>query len=122
VSDGEVIYVSTERERGTEARRLSARGERPRSTGQFLTTAAAAMAASGASHGRDGDREEVIDTYGYLEPSRQTLFLEDSDGGGLRTRSRSITYATTGARLSRERVLVEEGGRRRESYRVIGGL
>jgi hypothetical protein len=121
VSDGEIVYVSTERERGSELRRLSTRGERPRgSTGQFLTTAAAAMA---ASHGRERDGE-VIDSYDYLETPRQALFLEDRDGGdgsgGPRTRSRSITYATTGARLSRERVLVEEGGRRRETYQVIG--
>jgi len=33
--------------------------------------------------------------------------------------SRSITYATTGPRLSRERVVVEEAGRRRESYRPM---
>ncbi len=103
---GDVVYVSTERERGPDMRRLSARGERPRSTGQFLTTATAATGARG--------REEVVDGYGYVEPSRQNvLFLEDRDGdaAGLRARSRSITYATTGPRLSRERVLVEEGGR-----------
>lgn len=113
MSDGEVVYVSTERDRGGELRRQSTRGERPRSTGQFLTTAAAAMAASGY-----GSREEVIDSYGYIEPSRQTLFLEDRDGG--RARSTSITYATT-PRVSRERVVIDEGGRRRESYQVIGG-
>jgi hypothetical protein len=119
VSDGEIVYVSTERERGTELRRQSTRGERPRSTGQFLTTAAAAMAASGG-HGRD----EVIDSYGYIEPSRQDLYLEDrrdGDAGGSRTRSRSITYATTGQRTSRERVLIEQDGRRMETYQVIRG-
>jgi hypothetical protein len=112
VSEGEIVYVSTERDRGSELRRLSTRGERPRSTGQFLTTAAAAMAATG--HGR----EDVIDDYTYVEPSRESLYIEDRDGGRAR---RSITYATTGPRLSRERVLIEEGGRRRESYQVIGG-
>jgi hypothetical protein len=76
------------------------------------------MAASGG-HGRD----EIIDSYGYIEPSQQTLYLEDRnrDAGGSRARSRSITYATTGGRISRERVLVEQDGRRRESYQVIGG-
>jgi hypothetical protein len=96
-----------------ELRRLNTRGERPRGTGQFLSTAAAAMAAAG--HGG----EDVIDDYSYVEPSRQSLFIEDRDGG--RARSRSITYATTGPRVSRERVVIEEGGRRRESHQVIGG-
>lgn len=102
MSEGEIVYVSTERERGSELRRLSTRGERPRS-GQFLTTAAAAMAAT--------------DNYTYVEPSREDLYIEDRDGGRAR---RSITYATTGPRLSRERVLIDEGGRRRESYQVVG--
>jgi hypothetical protein len=97
---GSVVYVDRERER-----RLSARErERPRS-GYYLSTSAAAL----------GGREEVIDSYGTVEAPRQTLFLEE---GPLRT-SRSITYATTGPRLSRERVVVEEAGRRRESYRLM---
>jgi hypothetical protein len=96
--DGSVIYE-------TRRRGASIRGtERPRS-GQYLTASS----------------NEVIDSYGTIEAGRQTqsLFLEESGSGGLRARSRSITYATTGPRISRERVVVEEAGRRRESYRTI---
>lgn len=76
-------------------RRRSTR-ERPRS-GHFLTAGTAEV----------------------TEAPRQTLYLDDSPS---RTRSRSITYATTGLRASRERVLVEDGGRRRESYRTLGSI
>jgi hypothetical protein len=91
VDDAGVVYV--ERESRTSVR------ERPRS-GQYLTTAAAALGSG---------RNEVIDSYGTVERPRSALFLDE----------RSITYATTGPRLSRERVVIEEAGRRRESYQLI---
>lgn len=57
---------------------------------------------------------EVVDSHGYVEAPRERLYLEEG-----RSRSRSITYATN-PRISRERVLIEENGRRRESYRPPG--
>jgi hypothetical protein len=55
---------------------------------------------------------EIVDSYGYVEPGRQTLLLEASAG-------RRGTTVTSGPRSSRERVVVlGEDGRRRESYRI----
>jgi hypothetical protein len=110
VSDGQVLYVQ---------RRKSSREGRPRS-GRFLTM------------------PEVVDNYGTVETPRATRFVDlgnrDRDGGDgwgermvgrdvdRRERSRSITYATTGNRLSRERIVIEEDGRRTERYRTIGSI
>jgi hypothetical protein len=110
VSEDEVVYISTERDRGGELRRQSTRGERPRGSAQFLTTS---VAATGY-----GSRDDVIDDFRYVEASRQNLFLEDRDRE--RERSRNITYATS-PRLSRERVVIDEGGRRKEIYQITGG-
>jgi hypothetical protein len=59
--------------------------------------------------------KEDYDTYRYVEaPREQTERME-------RKRSRSITYETnprlSGRLVERERVVVEDGGRRREYYR-----
>lgn len=57
---------------------------------------------------------EEYDTYRYVEAPRETERME-------RRRSRSITYETnprlSGRLVERERVVVEDGGRRREYYR-----
>jgi len=65
---------------------------------------------------------QTYDTYRYVEgPRKDHRYIEDGEMG--RRRSRSITYETN-PRLSgrvvereRERVVVEDGGRRREYYR-----
>ena len=59
--------------------------------------------------------KEEYDTYRYVEaPREQSERME-------RRRSRSITYETnprlSGRLVERERVVVEDGGRRREYYR-----
>lgn len=93
-------------ERDVVERIASGTRERPRS-GHFLTPTSS----------RSG---EVIDSYGRVDtPRATTLYLEENPG---RIRSRSITYATTGPRLSRERIVVEEGGRRKETYRTLGSI
>lgn len=87
-----------------ERRRYSVQ-ERPRS-GQYLTTT---MAVSTRERGRD-DGVEIV------EARRRSLFLDDAP-------SRSFTYAVTGPRVSRERVVVVgESGRRRESYQPKGSI
>jgi len=63
--------------------------------------------------------EPEYDTYRYVEaPKKEQRYLEDSIE---RRRSRSITYETnprlSGRLVERERVVVEDGGRRREYYR-----
>jgi len=63
--------------------------------------------------------ELEYDTYRYIEaPMKEQRYLED---GIERRRSRSITYETnprlSGRLVERERVVVEDGGRRREYYR-----
>lgn len=63
--------------------------------------------------------EPEYDTYRYVEaPRNEQRYLED---GIERRRSRSITYETnprtSGRLVERERVVVEDGGRRREYYR-----
>lgn len=63
--------------------------------------------------------EPEFDTYRYIEaPRKEQRYIED---GIERRRSRSITYETnprlSGRLVERERVVVEDGGRRREYYR-----
>lgn len=59
------------------------------------------------------------DTYRYVEAPRDQRYLEEDRMD--RRRSRSITYETnprtSGRLVERERVVVEDGGRRREYYR-----
>lgn len=90
----EVVYVERDRER-----------EREKRSSRRLTEA---------------PKEEYA-TYQYVEPPRETKFLQEAprkksvgflEGGGSRTSAISV-----GRERERERVLVEEGGRRREYYR-----
>jgi hypothetical protein len=67
---------------------------------------------------RERIQPEPVDTYRYMEAPGKA-YVED--GGIERRRSRSITYETnprlSGRLVERERVVVEDGGRRREYYR-----
>ena len=65
------------------------------------------------------EKRDEYDTYRYVEVPRDQRYLEEDRME--RRRSRSITYETnprmSGRMVERERVVVEDGGRRREYYR-----
>ena len=65
------------------------------------------------------EKREAYETYRYVEAPKDQRYLEEERVE--RRRSRSITYETnprmSGRVVERERVVIEDGGRRREYYR-----